>query len=174
MGIFDIFKRRKTQADDEVQKHTTSVDNPVQYCEILRFNKEFAELLKRDAYIARSDYKHLINAYQNIYQFYISVVNAHILKEYAGKNGLDISQIQSFLTHYEQIQDLSKESETIKKHNAQFVASHIQSEKEYLDNILKACDPAILLDNEQREVVLSEEDNTLVITTYIWEPRKRR
>lgn len=163
MGIFDIFKRHKKQADDEVQKQTSSVDKPVQYCKVLRFNKEFAELLEQDAYIARSDYKHLISAYQDIYQFYISVVNAHILKKYAGKNGLDILQIKSFLTHYEQIQDLTKESATVKKHNAQFVANHIKSEKVYLDNILKACDPAILLDNEQREVVLSEEDNTLVI-----------
>ena len=64
---------------------------------------------------------------------------------------------------YKEIQDLTIESPTIKKHNDKFVASHISSEKEYLDNILKACDPAILLDNEQREVVLSEEDNTLVI-----------
>lgn len=163
MGIFDIFKRHKKQTDDEFQKQTSFVDKPMQYCKVLRFNKEFAELLEQDAYIARSDYKCLINAYQDIYQFYISVANAHILKEYADKNGLDISQIESFITHYEQIQDLTKESATIKKHNAQFVANHIKSEREYLDNILKACDPAILLDNEQREVVLSEEDNTLVI-----------
>ena len=39
----------------------------------------------------------------------------------------------------------------------------MEEEKAYLDNILKACDQAILLDREQREVVLSEEDNTLVI-----------
>lgn len=32
-----------------------------------------------------------------------------------------------------------------------------------MDRILRECDSAILLDNEQREVVLSDEDHTLVI-----------
>ena len=85
------------------------------------------------------------------------------MEDYVSKNGLDISQIELFLNHYEQIQDVTKESSVIKHHNCQFVANHIKTEKAYLDDILKVCDPAILLDDEQREVVLSEEDNTLVI-----------
>ena len=159
MGIFDIFKRHKAGIED---KASTS-KKPKQYCKALQFNNEFAELLERDAFIARSDYKHLINQYKDIYQFFISVIDAHILEEYVSKNELDTSSIEQFLTHYEQIQDLTQESATIKKHNDLFIANHIQSEKGYLDNILKVCDPAILLDDEQREVVLSEEDNTLVI-----------
>ena len=59
--------------------------------------------------------------------------------------------------------DLATESPTIRSHNDAYVARHIESQKSYLDNILKACDPAISLDREQREVVLSEEDHTLVI-----------
>lgn len=37
------------------------------------------------------------------------------------------------------------------------------SEKNYLDNILKECDPAILLDDDQRRVVLTDEDYCLVV-----------
>ena len=47
-----------------------------------------------------------------------------------------------------------------RKHNDAYVSRHIESEKSYLDNLLEACDPAISLDREQREVVLSEEDHT--------------
>ncbi len=155
MGIFDIFKKRKEVIAKSHQ--------PSQYLRVLQFNVEFVELLNRDAFIARSDYKHFISAYQEVYKFFCSIIEANILEDYVGKNNLDIAQIEAFTNHYEEIQDLTQESATIKKHNNQFVANHIKTEKEYLDNILKACDSAILLDNEQREVVLSEEDNTLVI-----------
>ena len=163
MGILDLFRKRKKEADGNIkpQRHTTQ--QPTQYQKALQFNTEFAELLGVDSFIARSDYKHFISAYQEEYKFFCSIVEANILEDYVSKNNLDLAQIEAFINHYEEIQDLTQESATIKKHNDQFVANHIKSEKEYLDNILKACDPAILLDNEQREVVLSEEDNTLVI-----------
>ena len=53
--------------------------------------------------------------------------------------------------------------EKLKEHNYSFIKSKIESEKEYLDTILKACDSRIMLDEEQRTVVLSDEDYTLVI-----------
>lgn len=166
MGIFNIFNIFKRIGKSNSRKVTVpdSVSNgPIQYSEVIQFNKDFANLLERDVYIARSDYKHFISTYQDIYQFFTSVIEAHILDEYVEKNGLSISQIELFLNNYEQIKDLTKEAPIIKQHNAKFIEVHLKSEKEYLDNILKACDSTILLDNEQREVVLSEEDNTLVI-----------
>lgn len=162
MGIFDIFKRRKMEVDTK-QAQAPSISAPVQYLKAVQFNEEFAKLLRQDKFIARSDYKHFIGTYKDIYQFFASVADAHILEEYASKNGLDVIQIKNLLESYSQIQDLTQESALVKKHNSQYVANHIFSEQEYLDNILKACDPAIMLDNEQREVILSEEDNTLVI-----------
>lgn len=163
MGIFDIFKRRKVEVGDEKESQASSTSAPEQYLRAVRFNEEFATLLMQDKFIARSDYKDFIDVYQDIHQFFVSVAEAHILEEYASKNSLDIAQITTFLDSYGQIQNLTKESMLVKNHNSQYIANHIFSEQEYLDNILKACDPAIMLDNEQREVVLSEEDNTLVI-----------
>ena len=156
MGIFDIFKKRKGG-------NNTPCPKPAQYLRVQQFNVEFTELLGRDMFIARSDYKYLISNYQEEYKFFCSIIDGNILDDYITKNQLDSAEIKSFMYSYKEIQDLTIESPTIKKHNDKFVASHISSEKEHLDNILKACDPAILLDNEQREVVLSEEDNTLVI-----------
>ena len=162
MGIFDIFRRRKNTA--EVPKPVdVKIPRPAQYLKLLQFNQEFSELLDRDAYIARSDYKHLITLYQDIYQFFNSILETNIVNEYVSKNGLELIQIEQFLNHYSEIQDITKEAPIVKQHNSQFITRHNQSEKEYLDNILKACDPAISLDNEQREVVLSNEDHTLVI-----------
>lgn len=162
MGILDIFSKRKKRLNGNAEPLLHTAQQP-QYQSVLQFNAEFAELLSIDSFVARSDYEHLISAYQEVYKFFCSIVKANILEDYVDKNHLNIAQIETFINHYEEIQDLTQESATIKKHNDQFVANHIESEKEYLDNILKACDPAILLDNEQREVVLSEEDHTLVI-----------
>ena len=39
----------------------------------------------------------------------------------------------------------------------------MSSEKDYLDNILKDVDPVIQLDDDQRKVVLTDEDYCLVI-----------
>ena len=150
MGIFDIFKRRKVEVGDEKESQDSSTSAPEQYLRAVRFNEEFARLLMQDKFIARSDYKDFIDVYQDIHQFFVSVAEAHILEEYASKNSLDIAQITTFLDSYGQIQNLTKESTLVKNHNSQYIANHIFSEQEYLDNILKACDPAIMLDNEQR------------------------
>ena len=143
MGIFDIFQRRKDVISKAYQ--------PSQYLRALQFNQELSELLGGDSFIARSDYKHFISEYQEEYKFFCSIIEANILEDYVSKNNLDLAQIEAFINHYDEIKDLTQESATIKKHNAQFVANHIKSEKEYLDNILKACDPAISLVEEQRK-----------------------
>ena len=81
----------------------------------------------------------------------------------------DIINIDKYISRKD-FQKISNDSilneenfEKLKEHNNSFIKSKIESEKEYLDTILKACDPKIMLDNEQREVVLSDEDYTLVI-----------
>ena len=59
--------------------------------------------------------------------------------------------------------DLSKGSVVVENHNEQYIQKHLISDKTYLDNILKEIDPKILLDEEQRRVVLSDEDYMLVV-----------
>lgn len=73
MGIFDIFKWRKENIGN-----SNITQKPTQYLQILQFNAEFAVLLGRDSFIARSDYKHLISAYQEVYKFFCSIINAHL------------------------------------------------------------------------------------------------
>lgn len=136
---------------------------PVEYVRTMSFNKAFKDLLSQDQFIARSDYKDLVEQYRDLSQFYATLVQSNILNEYAAKHNLDIEAINYFRAKFDEMVDLATESPTIRKHNDAYISHHIESEKPYLDNILKACDPAISLDREQREVVLSEEDHTLVI-----------
>lgn len=54
-------------------------------------------------------------------------------------------------------------NDLIKKHNDDYVNEHLESDKSYLDSILKDDDPNIILDDEQRKVILSDEDYTLAV-----------
>ena len=51
----------------------------------------------------------------------------------------------------------------MKEHNEHFVSKHLKEERYYLDHILQDVDAGIRLDEEQRRVVLSDEDYTLVV-----------
>lgn len=163
MGIFNFFKKKSNEISCTGIDYSQSDKYPKYYNQILSFNQEFDHLLSATKFIARSDYKHLIAANNEVFSFCDTLYKSGILDEYANKHKLNINQFNNFYEKYNEIKDLSKEAPSIKKHNEQYILNQLNAEKEYLDNILKECDPAISLDKEQREVILSNEDNTLVI-----------
>lgn len=155
MAIWDLLRKRKAPA--------TKAEPPCEYFRVLDFNKSFDALLSQDCFIARSDYKGLVSEYADLFAFFNTLSSSGMLAHYIAKNSLDGLQIEGFLEEYGRLKDLTVESPTVKKHNDAFVAELLEKEKSYLDNILKECDPNISLDDEQRTVILSEEDHTLVI-----------
>ncbi len=152
MGIFSKLFGRK-------EKLNTSNE----YVQATEFNQELKTLLSEDKYIARSNYAPLVGKYQSIYTFFDSAKKANTLSFYCKQNRLQESALIEFLSSYSDIMDLAKGSEIIGLHNKDYIRMHLQSDKAYLDKILHEVDPKILLDDEQREVVLSEEDYTLII-----------
>lgn len=121
------------------------------------------KLLSKDKYIARSDYYQAIKKYEIVISFFDNLRDSDLLEVYCQKNGLDIQKIDSALSYYHEIENLQKAPTFIAKHNEEFLDCHLKSENVYLDNILKSVDPVIKLDEEQRKVILSDEDYTLVI-----------
>lgn len=73
------------------------------------------------------------------------------------KNHTSQEKVDEILAFYK-----NAESE-IEKHNDIYISEALKKEKEYLDNILKDVDPAIVLDEDQRKVILTDEDYALVI-----------
>ncbi|MDE6285066.1 MAG: UvrD-helicase domain-containing protein, partial [Bacilli bacterium] len=136
---------------------------PIEYINAIACNKEFDSLLSEDKFIARSDYKHILEQYKDIYIFFESTRKANTLSYYCKQNRLQETEIKKFLLYYEDIKDLEKGSALFTEHNDAFVKNHLQSEKSYLDKILYEVDSKILLDEEQRKVILSDEDYTLII-----------
>ncbi|MCM1517367.1 MAG: UvrD-helicase domain-containing protein [Pseudoflavonifractor sp.] len=84
------------------------------------------------------------------------------LDYFCKKEKIVIDNANSFINSYENL-FISNNSDIIQQHNNKFLRDHLEYDRLYLDKILKEIDPKINLDEEQRRVVLSDEDYTLVI-----------
>ena len=153
----NIFSRLFSSFKKETQTSPTK--------EILKLN-EFEvylhALLDCDKYLAKSDYLHLVDEYADIFATFNNLQEIRMLEHYCTTNNCDIERVKSFIRYYQELKE-DKNSSPIYKHNEKFISDHLVSEKSYLDGILSEVDPNIKLDDEQRKVVLSDEDYTLVI-----------
>ncbi|MCD8205970.1 MAG: UvrD-helicase domain-containing protein [Clostridia bacterium] len=150
MGLRAFFRRKERTV-------------PPEYAMAVKFTEAVEELLKSDSYMARSDYSALIGEYGATYASFHELKKLDALDAYCKKNRLPAERIENFLAEYDDIRDPGKGSEIFSAHNREFVARHMEEDREYLDSVLAGIDKNIALDDEQREVVLSDEDYTLVI-----------
>lgn len=156
MSIFSRILGIQPKSDDKVESGSPET------IRVGEFEKELHELLERDSYLARSDYKPLCAKYEDLFEQFSTLKKSKTLDYYCSQNHVDIQQLATFL---ETFADLNKKESTeiITLHNKAFLEKHLVTEKEYLDNLLKKVDPAICLDDEQRHVILCDEDYMLVI-----------
>ena len=155
MSIFSrLFSRKEsvTQAPDLDSLEVKS---------LLEFEERMGNLLKQDRFIARSDFMKLCEDFGNLYTTFSGLKSTGTLSYFCQKSGLTEKRVDDFLSRYSSL--LSNEAKEIKEHNNEYTDRHLESDRSYLDNILKKVDPAINLDDEQRRVVLYDEDYTLVI-----------
>ena len=118
MGIVNFVKnigRSKTPASTTTP-NIDSANYPTEYIRTLSFNKAFKDLLSQDQFIARSNYKDLIEQYRDLSQFYATLVQSNILNEYAAKHNLDMEAISYFRAKFDEMADLATESPTIRNH----------------------------------------------------------
>ena len=130
--------------------------------ELMEFRKDLMSLQEVDRYVARSEYAYLQKDYSQTYIFFENAKRANTLDYYCKQNALERKYVDKFLSEFEDI-SLNDGSAIISEHNEQYIQRHLKEDKDYLDSILTAVDPKIKLDEEQRRVVLSDEDYTLVI-----------
>lgn len=132
-------------------------DFPKEVILLEKFQKEFEGLLSQTCYIAKSMYQNLLKDYQEVFAFFETLERSYILEKYITKNHLNAKKFQKYMY-------IVKNTERIiRNHNDQYITLKLQQEKDYLDTILSQIDSHISLDEEQRRVVLNEEDYCLVI-----------
>ena len=114
-------------------------------------------LLKGDHYVARSEYQDRLQASSELINWFQVLKSSGMLAEFCQKNGSCENEINQIISRYNGFSDLADAQ------NEQYIRMKMDTEKGYLDTILRDCDPNILLDEDQRRVVLTDEDYCLVV-----------
>ena len=114
-------------------------------------------LLRGDHYVAKSEYLGRLAEFADLSGWFRVLNQSGTLEDYCRRNAISSSEISAILTRYESYSTL------IDSQNDQFIRAKMQSEKDYLDGILRDCDPTIVLDEDQRRVILTDEDYCLVV-----------
>ena len=149
MKFFDaIFKKKK--------ETETTANTPVSKSKEAQSLKELEGFLQKlqesDHYIARSEYYEQVREYAETVSFMRKMDEADMLVDFCSKNGLSSENVRELCTNYENIVSF------VDNINENYLSRKKNEEKEYLDNILKDIDPDICLDENQREVILSDEE----------------
>ena len=133
-----------------------SYDNP-KLQEIFDLNNHLTNLLSSDSYIAKSSYLRKVDISRNTLAYFQELKDDNLLAEFCKKNKVPESTILSVIEKANDFKTL------VSDHNQTFIEEKLKKEKSYLDSILKDIDPNIKLDEDQRIVVLTDEDYSLVI-----------
>ncbi len=146
---------KKTKVIHMIFSKKTS--NKKELTKIDSFLNEMKSLLQKDIYISKSDYMNYIDQFRKDYEDINTLREKQVLSSWCKKNKIKTKTVDEFIEVFEQIDVI------VKKHNEDFINYHLKSDQEYLDSILKDDDPSIMLDQEQRKAILSDEDYTLII-----------
>lgn len=154
MGILKKFFEKKDK-HSEVEQNVCIVSE--EYKNIIRLKKAMDKLLEQSHYVARKEYIDVIATYKEVVKFIKTLCNNQLLADFCRKNNTSEEFITCIVHQYDNVTEL------IDKSNDEYISKKMLEERDYLDNILKDVDPVIMLDEDQRKVVLSDEDYTLVI-----------
>lgn len=154
MGLFSkLFKKKNTVADLGVMFAEASPE-----CKkLLALKNQMDSLLSDDRYVAKSEYNQMLLDAQTVIEYFGVLKTSKMLKSFCESNGIDASVVESILVNYGNFSNL------VDSHNESYIKSAMVTEKKYLDTILHEVDPVIMLDDDQRRVVLTDEDYCLVI-----------
>ncbi len=155
MGLFSkLFKSKVSSKNNIIEP--TAFSNP-ECSKLWELKKYMDWLLAQNCYIPKSEYRNRLLDEKKTVEYFGVLQNSGLLETFAKNNNLSLTIIEKTLSTYMNFEML------IDKHNEAYIESSMVSEKSYLDNILKEVDPKILLDEDQRRVILTDEDYCLVI-----------
>lgn len=150
----NLFKKKETTVNKEASNRSFNNSE----CQKLWDLKKFMDkLLDENHYIAKSEYRTILLDYTKAVEYFDVLKSSGLLDAFCKNNGIAISDVDNTLSRYTNFETL------VDSHNEAFIQRAMKDEQFYLDNILRDVDPKINLDEDQRRVILTDEDNCLVI-----------
>lgn len=153
MGLFSKLFKKKVASPVDVPSEVSSPECKA----LLSLKARLDSLLQADRYVARSEYTALLLDAKQVVEYFSVLKNSKMLTSFCRENGIAVSEVESALLQYSNYTNL------IESHNESYIQQAMETEKYYLDTILHEVDPVIMLDDDQRRVVLTDEDYCLVI-----------
>ena len=154
MGLFQrLFAKKRP----ENEKNAENISVSQELLRLRELDAFMRALLNADHFVAKSEYRSKLSEYADLSAWFQVLKTSGTLEDYCKKQGVSSSEIATILNRYQSFETL------VDSQNDRFIKSKMISEKAYLDTILKDCDPKILLDDDQRKVVLTDEDYCLVV-----------
>lgn len=150
----NIFSKLFSKKEINKPFNTPSTEEGVKIVEL--YNR-FNDLLSMSHYVAKSEYLPIINDYSDVINYFTVLKNSNMLEQYCQTNNIDKDLANEVISDFTNIEKIIDDT------NEHYLEKALISEKDYLDNILRDVDPVISLDDDQRKVVLSDEDYSLVI-----------
>lgn len=154
MGLFSKLFKKNTSV--EVTPETFTTSNP-ECLKLFELKKYMDILLSQNQYIPKSKYRSKLLEDKKTIECFAVLDNSGMLKSFCESNKIDISAVESTLNCYRNFEEI------VDAHNEEYIQGAMKTEKTFLDNILRDVDPNIKLDNDQRRVILTDEDYCLVI-----------
>ena len=150
MGFFQrLFSKNKPAEQNTAQTEELK--------RLYALNSFMCSLLNGTHFVAKSEYRAKLAEYADLSTWFQVLQSSGTLEDYCKRNGTSQAEITGILTRMNTFETL------IDSQNEEYIKAKMVAEKDYLDTILKECDPRILLDDDQRRVVLTDEDYTLVV-----------
>ena len=155
MGLFSkLFKKKETIANNVTDN--MSFESPE--CQNLWDLKVYMDtVLSQNRYVAKSEYRAKLLEGKKTVEYFGVLQSSRLLDAFCKNNGLSLSVVESALSKYINFEAL------VDEHNESFICCAMCEEQQYFDNILNDVDPKIKLDEDQRRVILTDEDYCLVI-----------
>ena len=154
MGFLSkIFKKNDSNKEENIHIAFTNPE-----CHDLWDLKCFMDnLLMEKRYISRKEYSFKLNEATKVIEHFVVLKNSDLLNVFCEKNNISKKIVEETLSCYQDFEN------KIEQHNEEFIKQSLIEDKYYLDNILKDVDPVINLDEDQRRVILTDEDYCLVV-----------
>lgn len=138
-------------------KNTSKESFSVELENVINFFKWKLEIFSKDEYINRRSIIEYYNKEKDNFTFFNKMKKSKDLNSYCKKYNFSVENIEMYIYEYENLFTILKER------NNEFVRNKIIKEEKYFDTILKDCDNKIMLDEEQRIAIVTDEDYNIVI-----------
>ena len=173
LSVLNTQTKRRSENDEkyshrEKPSRRSLSELPPDLRNVIRLSRKLQRLEGENAYIPASAYGRLIGRWQKDLRDLQTLREKQMLALYCEKCGI---RSPRFLEQVEEVLDLCADTpeaeesikERVRDHNERWMERALEEEKDYLDHVLDPVDPQIRLDEAQRRMVLTDEDNCLVI-----------